>query len=201
MKNILFALLIVLMSGLCTAQEKVSENESATPPLNNKLGFAGSMMSGYGISYEYALNNIYTIEFTGSIYGRGGKDNTNYSYSNPYLTATLGMELQRNFFSNSVSRFYGLAAVSYWLDNTEYYNSTDYRHERNYVFGLGLGWEITIAKRLVINLEGGYLYRNTTIFDSMDYYDNRTGQKVSGPYSANPYEFSFGIGGGIYYAF
>lgn len=171
-------------------------------PLNNKLGFAGSMLSGYGVSYAYTISKVYTVECTSSIYGQGGSRDAN-TYSNPYIVATVGMELQRNFYANPNFRFYGLAAVSFWLDNTTYYyenTSGDiYNDEHSYVGGLALGWELTIAKRFVINLEGGYLYQRR--YNDGQEYDYSSGQKVLRGFARSTYSIGFGIGGGIYYAF
>lgn len=201
MKNYLWALLLVLTGTICSAQDSTNENE-AIVPLNNKLGFAGSMLSGYGLSYAYNISKVYTVEFTGSIYGEGGSKDVN-TYSNPFIVATVGMEFQRNFYANPNFRFYGLAGLSFWLDNTTYYyenTSGDiYDNEHSYVGGLALGWELTIAKRFVINLEGGYLYRSTSNVGREN--DYSSGQKVLRNYSRSTYSIGFGVGGGIYYAF
>ncbi len=172
--------------------------------LNTKLGFAGSMISGYGLSLEHNLNSNYVLEFTASIFGEGGSKNTN-SYSKSYIVTTLGLELQKNMYSNSDSRFYTFTAASLWIDNNtskDNYNASSIEtkdNETSYVMGIGLGWEITLAKRIILNLEGGYSYKNYGYSGIEPEYTS--GQTFYSAYNRTAYRFGFGFGGGVYYAF
>lgn len=158
--------------------------------IRNKLGFAASMISGYGLSYAYNFDNLHEIELTGSVFGEGGNRNGNDTRS--YVVATLGGEFQRNFHVGRSTRFYGLIGGSYWLDRTTdnySYQGPTNSNEDAITIGLAIGLEFTIGSRLLLNFEGGYLYRYTT----------KTGSFQNGTNSS--YSLGFGAGGGIYYAF
>ncbi|MCX6146592.1 MAG: outer membrane beta-barrel protein [Candidatus Kapabacteria bacterium] len=193
-KSWLLILLVVLTINKSNSQESESNSVLIIPKaeiLNNKLGFAASMFSGYGVSYGYRINNNYALEFTTSIYGEGGSKYKT-SYNNSYLTSTLGFEFQRSIYVSSDSRFYALAGVSYWYNsNNNSRNNTNIQidnSETNYVGGLSLGWEIVLGKRYVINIEGGYLYRQNSYQGEI-------------PYNSSTYNLGSGAGGGVYYAF
>lgn len=204
MKNYLCILAFALISSTASYSQENSGSKETAYPYNNKIGFAASFFSGYGLSYEYNLNRDYTIEFTGSIYGSGGSNNSEFDNSPAYLVSTLGTELHRNFYVGSDSRFYSYAAFSYWIDNTNYHytNSVDdtYTYKNDIVGGLGLGWEYILGKRLVFNLEGGYLYRSMN--EKGTRVDSRFPPvKTLESYSSHNYYLGFGVGAGIYYAF
>lgn len=195
--NIIIILLLIFNIG--NAQESVTIKETKQAQLNNKLGFAGSMFSGYGLSYEYNVSQDFTLEFTGSIYGSGG--NSNNFNDNSYIMMTLGSELQKNWFTSQDSRFYTFLGISYWLDNTNYnYNNTK-TDKNDYVGGLGLGWEFTFGKKIIFNIEGGYLYRDMNSKGNELIYDPLGGKENLQPFSRHSYYLGFGIGGGIYYSF
>ncbi len=215
MKKILTAILFILINvniNQVYSQSNLTNEDASLVVtkkeiLNNKLGFAASMISGYGLSYEYNLSPAYTLEFTGSIYGEGGKKNSN-NISSSYLVSTLGLELQKNMFVNSDSRFYILTSASLWIDNNtnpnNYYaiNSiTTQDNQTSFVAGLGLGWEINIAKRIIMNLEGGYSYKSYKYYGTDLAYDNINNIYSSIDYNRSAYRFGFGVACGIYYAF
>ncbi len=196
------ALLLVLNGSAFSAQaqenkdksEKSSAENQKTDAgkqiLRNKLGFAASMISGYGLSYAYNLDNLHEIELTGSVFGEGGNENGNDTRS--YVVATLGGEFQRNFHVGRSSRFYGLIGGSYWSDRTTYnysYQGPTNSNEDAITIGLAIGLEFTFSSRLLLNCEGGYLYRYTT----------KTGSFQNSTNSS--YSLGFGVGCGIYYAF
>ncbi|MBI3258255.1 MAG: hypothetical protein HYZ54_02060, partial [Ignavibacteriae bacterium] len=174
---------------------------------NNKIGFAGSMFSGYGLSYEYDLSRAFTLEFTGSIYGTGGTNNNTNNYVTSYLVSTIGTELQRNFYVGHDSRFYSYVGLGFWIDNTNYNNDYDnnssndtYSHETDYSAGIGLGWEYALSRRFIFNVEGGYLYRDMYVKGTNYIYDNIFGRRIEA-YADHTYYIGFGVGVGIYYAF
>lgn len=181
---------------------KAQDTTGSYNHLNNRLGFAASMISGYGLSYQYDFSRSFTMEVTGSIYGSGGTSSSQSSYSNPYVIATLGFEAQRNLYFSDVSRFYGFGSFSGWID----YNSSEsysfpeqlpyktYRDENTFITGVGIGLELIVAKHIGFNLEGGYLYRTSRTKG-----DN--GRGTPRLYTESSYDFGFGVGGGIYYAF
>ncbi|MBK9247549.1 MAG: hypothetical protein IPM69_05425 [Ignavibacteria bacterium] len=200
MKNVFFVCALYLsIVSISKAQDTVQFRSIKPIEYNHKLGFAGSMFSGYGISYEYKASKDITLEFTGSIYGSGGSNDNNstYDYSNSYLVAVIGAEFQRNFFASNDSRFYGLIGVGLWIDNTDYSYNYSYSNKTDYSGGVGLGWEFTFGKRIIFNVEGGYLYRymNTT-----GTYDYSSGNRAVVTTKHN-YYLGFGGGLGLYYAF
>ncbi len=198
MKNVIAILLLLA----CSMTQMNAQETAPVAPLktiqpieyNNKIGFAGSMFSGYGFSYEYDVSRDITLELTAAVFGQGGSStNSTYDYSNPFLTIVLGTEFQKNFYRSANSRFYGLIGIGYWIDNTTYsYNNNTYRNKNDYTGGLGLGWEFTYLKRFVFNIEGGYVYRD------MNTKSNNINNQVI---STHSYYLGFGIGAGIYYAF
>lgn len=215
MRKYLVVFLVLLINiHVSKSQDNGSTTESVViqqyKQPNNKIGFAGSMFSGYGLSYEYNVNNNYTIEFTGSVFGQGGDQTTNNGYSSSsygnsdsYLVATLGTELQRNLFFSHDSRFYTFIGLSYWIDNTDYPDGVFYK-KKDYAVGLGLGWEFFLGKRIVMNIEGGYLYqyKTETGAENTYIYTNGNGSNLLKPYNdRNSYHIGFGIGGGVYYTF
>lgn len=186
-KSILIFLVFMLLLSNWKSQES-SDSLLILPKvanLKNRLGFAASMFSGYGLSYGYSFNDKYLLEITSSIYGIGGGKSKNEENQKD-LTSTLGLEFQRNVYLSSNSRFYFLAALSYWYDSHKTSNSDD--SETNFITGLSLGWEIILDQRLILNLEGGYRYSKNSFSGNV-------------PYTAKDYNLGFGIGGGFYYAF
>ncbi len=189
----LFSILTVfnalILAAQDTSQTKLSASQEQQQILRNKLGFAASMLSGYGLSYSYQLDRQYTIELTASIYGQGGENN-----NSSFFVSTIGAEIQRNFYANRETRFYGMLAGSYWLDNTEdsFTIPPDKTSERDYIIGLAIGIEYSVLSRLAMNIEGGYLYRYTTTTRTNNYYSSK---------STSSYWLGFGVGCGIYYMF
>ena len=199
MKNVIAILLLLACSMTqINAQETAPATTLKTiQPIdyNNKIGFAGSMFSGYGISFEYDVSRDFTLELTAAVFGQGGSSNNSmYDYSNSYLTIAVGTEVQKNFYINNNSRFYGLIGIGYWLDNTNYTYDNTYRYDTDYTGGLGLGWEFTFLKRFVFNVEGGYVYRDMNTKGNNNNINNQV-------ISTHSYYLGFGIGAGIYYAF
>lgn len=193
------AFLVFFMGSIAGAQSQdtIPMMQRSLPSNNfsNKIGFAGSMFSGYGISYEYDVSRDFTLECTAAVFGEGGStSNSMYDYTNPYLTVVVGAEVQKNFYRSSNSRFYGLIGIGYWLDNMTYSYDNSYRNKTDYTGGLGLGWEFMFIKRFVFNIEGGYVYRD------MNTKTNNNGINYSVITNHN-YYLGFGIGAGIYYAF
>lgn len=207
MKKSICTLLFLVISNSISYSQGSGNIGEYVPTLNNKVGFAGSMFSGYGLSYEYNLSRAFTIEFTGSIYGSGGSNNNSTDYQSSYLVGTIGTELQRDFYTGHDSRFYSFVGFSFWADNTNYnYNyDTDntndtYTHESDYVAGIGLGWEYALSRRFIFNVEGGYLYRDINTKGTNYIYDNILGRRIQA-YADHKYYIGFGVGAGIYYAF
>jgi hypothetical protein len=204
-----FCVMSVLLSLLCLhaeAQFSTSSREADTIVLNNRLGFAGSMMSGYGLSYEYFVTRDYLIEFSGSVYGEGGNMETANYNSRSYLTAAVGMELQRNMYFHGNTRLYGLLGTSVWIDNEKRYYDKTNDDKTAWAIGLGIGLEYTISRRFVINLEGGYHYKtynNSGIRIKYNQWDPNKQEYVATyeNYIESPYVIGFAIGGGLYYAF
>jgi len=201
MKNLLAAVAICLcVITSSNAQDTIRMMNVKPIEYNNKLGFAASMISGYGISYEYNASRQVTLELTASVYGSGGSGSStsSSSTSDSYIMATVGIEVQKNFFVSHDSRFYTLLGLGYWLNNNRYnYNST-YRDNSDYTAGLGLGWEFTFGKKIIFNLEAGYLYRDMNEKGTNDYYGGGSGLT---PYTNHSYYLGFGGGIGLYYAF
>lgn len=163
----------------------------------NKLGFAASMFTGYGLSYAGFLGKGYWVEGTASIYGSAGSSNYNDGSD---FTSTLGLELQKDLYTSRDFRFYALLGASYWYDMYESESSTYIngqsvrytyaRYESNYIASLAFGFEFSIVRHLNFNVEGGYLYK-TNKYKTTDTYS----------YRRDGYDIGFGVGAGLYYAF
>lgn len=206
MKLLLYILAIAAISQIAFAQKpsQSSNFELQNSPLTipkddffqNKLGFAASMFTGYGLSYAGHLGKGYWLEGTASIYGSAG---SNYSNGSELIT-TLGVELQKDLYKSNDFRFYGMFGASYWYEMNEYQNSeyingknvtvTSSNHESNYLASLALGFEFSIVRHLVFNAEGGYLYKVNKFKNTYSYSYRRDG-----------YDIGFGVGAGLYYAF
>lgn len=204
MKLLLYILAIATISQITFAQKQAPQSsnfELQNTPLimpkddffQNKLGFAASMFTGYGLSYAGYLGKGYWVEGTGSIYGSGGSNGSDF-------TSTLGFELQKDMYSSRDFRFYALLGASYWYDMNEYsdtyyvgpnYETRTYsRYESNYIASLAIGFEFAIVRHLNFNIEGGYRYQ-VNKFKTSDTYT----------YKRDGYDIGFGVGAGLYYAF
>ncbi|MFN8359225.1 MAG: hypothetical protein U0264_04860 [Candidatus Kapaibacterium sp.] len=196
MKHLLAILLILLASSqFSTAQDSNARRLAQPIQYNNKIGFAGSMFSAYGISYEYDASRDFTFELTGAVFGEGGNTGSSYDNSNSYLTVAIGAEVQRNFINTLDTRFYGFVGIGYWLENNSYTYNNYYSNYKDYTGGLGIGWEMSFFKRFVLNVEGGYVYRDMNR-ESNDYNGSNYTATIR-----HTYYLGFGVGAGIYYTF
>jgi len=168
-------------------------DEGSFQDYDNKIGFAASMFSGIGISYQRHIQNGFRIEFTASIYGSGGEKSTFEGSKSSDMYYTIGMEIQKVLYNSQEAKMYVFAGTSYWFDKTNYIgpqvNSIYSIYDENYVFGLGVGFQYSISSQIILDIEGGYLYRESYETDSREQPDDGT------------YYLGFGIAAGVYFAF
>ena len=73
------AFFVLIMGSIAGAQSQdtmpIMQRTLQSNNFSNKIGFAGSMFSGYGISYEYNASRDITLEFTAAVFGQGGSTN------------------------------------------------------------------------------------------------------------------------------
>ncbi len=196
MRKIILPIFLIVLLTLSTALgEEQPKDETNKWPLN-RIGLTGSTFTGYGLTYyrhfgEKLVGKICFFAF-GTADESGGNSND--------MRIITGGELQYNLHRTKYSRLHIFAAFSYWHDENKYdawsreENYSYYQIERNYVSGIGFGFEFLAWKIISFNIETGILYRYgiNTETNSPDISNN----SVSYPKS-----FGFGIGGGITYAF
>jgi len=189
------------------------EDSNILKDYDNKIGFAASMFSGHGVSYQRHILDNYRIEITTSIYGL---DNNYQRYNDfefenepkasNFILFSIGFEIQKVIYSTQRIKLIAFTGFSYWSDVeenvTETYDDTkpltysSNHNKKSYVVGLGIGGEYRINNELVIDLDLGFIYQNkiTLFYDESKPLDQTNTNNVKSV-------LGFGIGGGVYYAF
>ncbi len=159
---------------------------------HHQLGIAGSMLSGYGLTYSYIFDRDFRIKTTAFAFY---EDHTN-SYN---WTALLGLEFQYTFESSSITRFYGILGGYYYryynnysypsyIYDSVYTSYNSYNREREFALGAGIGLELLAWKHIVLNLDG-----------LIEYSSRKNSDSYGGDYPTR--YFGPGIGAGINYRF
>jgi|GEM_PF-1521431 len=210
MKKIFVFLFLFVVISFANAQDSAnsiltkSHNQNRTKSekpewLQNRIGLYGSFISGYGLSYQYQFENGFSLRTQFFVYGSIGSDEL---YDENELKIVYGADLQYNIKKTEDTRLYAIVGsyFDYHESEDDYYdiepsNDIDYDIERYISVGVGIGMEIKVTLNISFVIEGGYYGRFGT--NSYSNYNGQEGNYVK----RNPKEFSFAIGGGVFYAF
>jgi len=156
MKNLLiicFFLGLFLSTGTAVnAQLDQAQNESK---FKHSLGAGAGFTTGYGLSYRFMPK-----KFGAQVNFAPYKDANSERYS-VGLTFLYNLIETRyvDFFAYQGNHFYSNSYDVFEYDPNPPYGSTTRREKESYVNnGLGLGVEFIIAKRIGLNLMGGYAF-------------------------------------------
>ncbi len=192
-----------LLAALAASSPLVAKDAGSDEKFwpEHRLGFCGSMMTGYGLFYQNHSLEDYT--FKGTIFGYGKSGADNYD---DQLEADIGFEIQRNLKRTRQTRFYLLLGSYFrYNESKEYYyvynsNPQFTKIERYTNIGTGFGFEVIVWNHLSFNFDCGYygqFGRNNELDQS---WDNILQKSIIKKVTRTPREFGFGVGGGISYA-
>ena len=172
MKRFLILLLLII-PVIANAQEGNNNKKH----YSHSIGIAGSMMSSFGLSYQYRFDLKNAVEITGMVFMSSQEDN-DYEYENDDFVASIGAEYHRLLIDKKWVDLSFMAGCGYGLfDN--------YSKEESIFTGSGIVIESsTLAHRLKFDIDLGFTYHYT--FED----DNDTSTF-----------FGVAIGAGIYYCF
>ncbi len=211
MKKVIILLALVLCVSSIQAQPIGTKYDAP----KNRIGFSGSMISGWGLTYQRQFDPI-AVKFVAFYYyfknGTGQNNNTTilqgpfYNYNEQGSFGSFGVEVKYNVFESKYVNIYPFLGASYWFDNSEnpdyYYDnkkmvSTSYLRtskSNTYNLGGGLGMELLAGKYIAFNFDIGMKYLNTQ--QTATNYDSPVNFKDS-----QDIYFGFGVGGGVTFAF
>ncbi len=176
------AVLAFLMSLSClTAQENTKQKFS------HQIGASLSMISGYGLSYQYIISDKYRVKVTGFY-----ASENNSIHMADELTTSFGIEGQKTLFLTEVTRLYALFGIGINRDINQYTSQNYIGKRSTYTGGGGFGIMIMASERISFNVDVGLLYS----YFERKYYtiSGNDPPPVSPAYRS---EVSFGVGGGI----
>lgn len=147
MKKLLF---LLLTSLLCSPA--FSQSTEETPFLKHYIGFDAGASSGYGMSYRYQPKEW------------GIQVNMFPAASADEYHISIGATVIRSLYRTHKMQFflyYGNHLL-FQKDEVDYYYGYDTTPTRQWVTGIGPGFEVYIAKRLAINARFGFAYYSAT---------------------------------------
>lgn len=185
-------LLLTTCYSLNCAKDCLKENQGNSINTNmldykNKFGASFSNYSGYGFSYSRSINYGMSAEFIIGAF-------TTTQGSRESLDYTLGFELHKDLYTKEVYKVYGLFAIGHFYSRgsaqqpQSITNISTEKSDNN--IGLGIGFEYSIVRNCVVNIEAGYMYNMNFRKDPNDLF---FGHKQT--------EYFLGVGAGFYYAF
>lgn len=194
---------------LCFAVLAVSARSQETVPTyqefenhNHRVGLYASMMSGYGMCYQYHFENNWAIK--GQMFGFGSL-NKDDGYSDYYdgLIFSIGADVQYSLQRTTVTRTYFMFGGSFGYNEEDTYSYPDHKYDirRSLNFGIGLGAEFRIWNHINVAIEGGYYVNkeHNSIVNSR--YNNITKQYEEFYVTKKPIHIGLGAGIGLYYSF
>lgn len=160
-------------------------------PISTQLGFSGSTISGYGLSFWLNFGDVVRLKTTGFYFYN--EDN----WSDFELYGVGGAELQFLVYKSELSTVYIFGGASLWYneDRNEFNILTENQEIikkrtgdklESYTAGIGVGYEYLLWDNLLINLDVGVQYQDsrTTYFYDL--------------FTINPHiTKSFGLGAGL----
>lgn len=180
---------------------------------NNRIGFSGSMISGWGLTYQRNFNPIAVKAVAFYYYYKDGTGNlSNQVITGPAMNfdqqgsiGSFGLEFKYYVFESKYVNLYPLIGFSYWLENTEtpsYYwdkNNKEYsilRESKSNTWNLGAGFgiEVIAGKYVAFNFDIGMKYLNT----------QKNEHNYESPPVIVPTEdiyFGIAVGGGVSFVF
>jgi hypothetical protein len=180
MKTLFITIVILLVSGL--------DAEPVYVKYRQAFGFKASNISGYGAYYGFRPSRETRLQITG----------IGYLYNNSYSGDTvviknysIGLEFQKDIIQSEKYRYYLMAGGYYYSDNDKQTGSTNLHIVKDsYNFGVGLGFEYMILRRVSLGVELGYkIYR--------DYWDEKKDNEEWVPC----HEFVSKVGAGLNFGF
>jgi len=196
MKKLLLSLFIIFVLAYTNGMaEEREQSKNSEWPLN-RIGLTASTFTGYGLTYYRHFGEKFVGKICFFAFGSSNESGDNSSD----IRTIAGGELQYNLHKTKYTRLHIFTAFSYWYNESKYEtwsrndDYTNYDIERNYVSGIGFGFEFLAWHIISFNIETGILYRYGVNTQSNE--PGLTNDIVSYPRS-----FGFGINGGITYAF
>lgn len=218
MKKLIIILIIsaIAVMNVFSQALKSTKDELFNP--KNRIGFSGSMISGWGLTYQHNFDPLAVKAVVFYYYYKNGDGTSSYdqvdliggpfNYNDKQALGSFGLELKYYVFKSRYVNLYPFIGGSYWFDNNESLY-TEYRYENNvpktYVYtrqdntgsfmgGAGFGFELIAGKYVAFNFDIGLSYRNSQIArDNYAYPPVR--QDLEDIY------FGVAVGGGVSFAF
>ena len=201
-----FFVLLVLITVSFTAYSQKAKNENKTVYLTDTkqeildntysikhgIGFAGSMMSSYGLSYQYSFSPISRMEASAFFFMNSDEsENDEYNYNNTRSYGSVGVEYHHLLAARRHGKLFYMAGAGYSFytneDEDPYWDNNE--KDRGYALGTGVIIEgYAKSMNLTFNLDIGVAYR-------------RTLEDVGSDSEGVRKYFGIAIGAGIYYNF
>lgn len=167
---------------------QLSAQECPTQKFSHQIGASLSMISGFGLSYQYVISDKYRVKVTGFYVIDNGSSNE--------IINSLGIEGQKKIFQTEIIRVYGLFGIGMYQIvndyNLENYTSKDI----TYTGGGGCGISFLASERISFNFDVGLMYS----FNESKHYaiTGNAPLPISPAYRS---KVSFGVGGGLGFGF
>lgn len=201
--SVMFVLLTCVGFAQTSYRGELPENHPDGKPFRFKhgIGLGASMMSGYGISYQYHITPKDRMEFTTFLYMNSHNDISDSEYAYEYdetdWYGNVALEYHRLLAERRYGKLFVMAGGGYLFNKSIYEDSNpndNYTWRDDDVYtawqaGSGLVLEFYIRDlNLTFNVDVGLAYRyeenfSDDILQSTDHY------------------FGLAVGGGIYYTF